>query len=138
MDTQPSAPSALKPNELLVGCGTAMQQLMQSRKQRIRRDREALARAFPCCFTTPGASEPKLALKINIHFDLLRIGVPGLDGQPLSATRIREALRDYCHGPKYRKALSPGAPRVNLDGDVVGSVGVGEVPPYSKPIDGVK
>lgn len=93
-----------------------------TRKERIWFDRLALANAFPACFNPPGSGLPKHALKIGIHRDLFQCRIIGHDGAPLSRSRIRDAVIDYCKGAKYFRARQPGKPRINLEGDSVGTV----------------
>jgi sRNA-binding protein len=76
--------------------------------------RQLLHARFPGVFK--GKGQMKIPLAIGIHRQLFE-AVP-----ELSHTKIRNTLFDYTNGPLYYRALKPGAPRLNLDGTVAGTV----------------
>ena len=69
-----------------------------------------LAEAYPACFDW----EHPRPLKINIHQDLMAAGHDRI--------AVRRALGRYCQADRYRKALQPGAPRIDLQGQPAGAV----------------
>ena len=79
---------------------------------------DPLCQAFPTCFNR---IDPR-PLKIGLGEELLALaGVhPAL--ADLTRTRIRRALKVYTGMPAYRKALTRGGPRYDLDGQPVGEV----------------
>ncbi len=86
-----------------------------SPKQKLLAMRVLLTRRFPACFMPKG--EPhKLPLKIGIRDDILQ------RCEDLPYKWVREALNDYCSGPKYTASMKAGAPRVDLDGETAGTV----------------
>jgi hypothetical protein len=72
---------------------------------------EYMREHYPKCF--PAASEKRLPLAIGIHSQLMAI-----EGMPFSKTKIRAFLKSYTRGKKYQEALSSGADRIGLDGQV--------------------
>ncbi|CCG43349.1 ProQ/FINO family protein [Magnetospirillum molischianum] len=90
-------------------------------KKQVREDREALANAFPRTFMSKGVSV-KHPLEVGIHRRLIAMGVRGLDGEKMSAKRVRAAVADYCSGPKYAWGMLFTPYRINLEGKVVSSV----------------
>lgn len=76
--------------------------------------RAILVARFPECFMRKGKA--KLPLKIGIDRDLAE------QCQDIAAAHIRIAMKDYCGGPKYLKAMVEGARRVALDGSDAGFV----------------
>lgn len=78
------------------------------------RTRELLCAAFPNAFSEKGAA--KRPLKIGIFKDIRAVG------WGISYNRLRNALRDYCSGPLYLKAMQAGEPRIDLDGRDAGIV----------------
>lgn len=77
--------------------------------------RTLFAMKFPRCFTLKGRGF-KLPLKVGIMADLVK-AFPELDPKLIGA-----ALADYCSGPVYTKAITPGTKRVDLNGIHVGIV----------------
>ncbi|MDG4597448.1 MAG: ProQ/FinO family protein [Candidatus Contendobacter sp.] len=75
----------------------------------------ALAALYPACFNW---ERPK-PLKIGIHHDLVAAGC--------ERAAVQRALARYCHRPLYRRALRPGATRVDLHGQPAGIVTQQEV-----------
>ncbi|WP_130392944.1 ProQ/FinO family protein [Cupriavidus agavae] len=75
-----------------------------------------LQKRFPLAF--PKKPAPKVALKVGILEDLLGVK----DELRLSAEEIRAVLSMWCRGIRYWEAMVEGAPRVALDGTVVGQV----------------
>lgn len=71
--------------------------------------RAALAARFPGI--TPSGSKHKLPLKLGVYFNLIDAGVDPHDAELF--------LRCYCNGPKYHRAMKPGAWRVDLAGNRV-------------------
>ena len=69
---------------------------------------------FPLAFMPTG--EPKKPLKIGIFDDLLA-ACPDIE-----PARIKIAMEDYCHGPRYLIEQVEGAVRVGLDGQATGAV----------------
>lgn len=70
-----------------------------------------LAQQFPNCFTLDGEAKP---LKIGIFQDILSC----LDnGEILSKTKLRAALRAYTMSWRYLYSIKEGANRVDLDGN---------------------
>ena len=86
-------------------------------EKRIAKDRELLSKAFPKCFTH-GEGAIKLPLKIGITTEVIKIGVKDERGEPLSHRRIRQAIFDYCQGPRYHLAVLERDVRVGIDGGV--------------------
>jgi len=70
----------------------------------------------------PGAlknfQSAKLPLKVGIRADILA-AMPDVEPKLIEA-----ALREYCYRSDYQRYLTEGAGRVNLQGEVVGTVGV--------------
>ena len=73
-----------------------------------------LCERFPLAFMPTG--EPKKPLKIGIFDDLLA-ACPDIE-----PARIKIAMEDYCHGPRYLIEQVEGAMRVGLDGQATGAV----------------
>ncbi|MWP48617.1 MULTISPECIES: RNA chaperone ProQ [unclassified Gilliamella] len=70
-----------------------------------------LAQQFPNCFTLEGEAKP---LKIGIFQDILSC----LDnGEILSKTKLRAALRAYTMSWRYLYSIKEGINRVDLDGN---------------------
>jgi len=90
------------------------------KRQRNVQDRVALIAAFPNLFSVRGVDKKPLAKGVNTR--IRAIGVWDADGVMLSNERVREAIGDYCHGPKYLVALYKGGPRYDLDGSINGAV----------------
>lgn len=76
--------------------------------------RDLLHARFPKCFADYG--ERKTPLKIGIYHDL-RKACPDL-----KAKALHYALVDYTGGPTYHHACVVGAPRIDLEGNLVGTV----------------
>lgn len=76
--------------------------------------RALLAAAFPKTFMPKG--KQKVPLKIGIREDIAALG------SSVSMRRLKIALRDYTSGPLYLRALTEGAPRYDLDGNIAGTV----------------
>jgi sRNA-binding protein len=79
---------------------------------------DPLCQAFPTCFNR---TDPR-PLKIGLGEEVMALaGVhPAL--ADLTRTQIRRALKVYTGMPAYRKALTRGGPRYDLDGQPVGEV----------------
>lgn len=93
-----------------------------TRRDRIRADRRLLATIFPLAFAQPGHGGEKIPLQIGIHQDLFAAGIVDNEGTPLSRRRVREAVADYCQGPKYLRALANSSYRIDLNGFPVDAV----------------
>ncbi len=78
-------------------------------------ERFPLEELYPACFDW---RKPK-PLKIGIHRDIIA------DGH--DRKRVRKALGAYCSRPSYRKAMKPGAVRIDLVGHLAGVVTEREV-----------
>lgn len=78
---------------------------------------EELKRLYPACFFKRGHEKP---LAVGLHQHLLE--KVGNNIKNLSRSQIRKALHTYTHRPTYLAALLPNARRVNLEGQVEGSV----------------
>ncbi len=77
--------------------------------------RNALQQRFPRALRD--FSEPKVPLKVDILADFYHAA------PDLPRKHIRAAVRDYCNGISYHSTASfVGAPRVDLNGKVVGRV----------------
>ncbi len=87
------------------------------RSQRIVETLDALREWFPAAFVT--LSEPRRPpLKVGIHLDVvIRVRAPAI-----KPGEIADALRFYCGGLAYLRALVEGAPRPDLDGEPAGAV----------------
>jgi ProP effector len=83
-------------------------------KRRAMALRVYLLRRFPNAFMPFKA--PKIPLKLGIRKDI-RLAEP-----TIGWNQLQLALEDYCNGRTYLRALVPGAPRIDLLGDVVGVV----------------
>lgn len=83
--------------------------------------RHALALAFPAAFEPPRSGRRKRPLKIGITRELYD-RVLGEDGQPLSRTKIRAAVADYCRGKRYHEAAAAGGARIDLQGEPAGEI----------------
>jgi ProP effector len=72
----------------------------------------------------PGAfknfKSAKLPLKVGIRADILA-AMPDVEPKLIEA-----ALREYCYRSDYQRYLTEGAGRVNLQGEVVGTVSAEE------------
>jgi ProP effector len=72
----------------------------------------------------PGAfknfKSAKLPLKVGIRADILA-AMPDVEPKLIEA-----ALREYCYRRDYQRYLTEGAGRVNLQGEVVGTVSAEE------------
>lgn len=79
-----------------------------------RATRELLALSFPNCFA--GKGEKKWPIKIGIDRDI-KAALPDL-----SRKQIRRALKDYCSGPTYHRAILTRCGRVDLKGNYAGIV----------------
>jgi ProP effector len=73
---------------------------------------EALAARWPKCFVV--YERHRVPMRVGIHKDILAAGFP--------KAGLRLALRIYTGNGNYLFALRPGAPRVDLDGNVAGVV----------------
>jgi ProP effector len=76
---------------------------------------DVLCQWFPHAFFRDGAK--RRPLKIEIHFDL----VVALDGA-IPSLDLRAALKAYTASLWYRRALTAGAARIDLNGDEAGEV----------------
>ncbi|KFZ31854.1 hypothetical protein IDSA_03990 [Pseudidiomarina salinarum] len=75
-----------------------------------------LAEKFPQSFSLQGEPQP---LKIGIFDDLAaRLA----EDDKVSKTRLRTALRHYTNSWRYLRAVKTGTPRIDLDGNAVGTV----------------
>jgi sRNA-binding protein len=79
--------------------------------------RAFLTHNFPKCFRPFG--QPKLPLKIGVYDDVMAIYGKSNGGFKWT---LMGALRDYCGGESYLRAMVPGAVRVDLDGNAAGTV----------------
>lgn len=76
--------------------------------------RRILAERFPKAFMPTGAV--KIPLKVGVKEDILAASPDLTRGQ------VTKALRDYCRGEKYLRAMVVGARRIGLDGADAGFV----------------
>jgi sRNA-binding protein len=115
----PSKPSAEKTPENLSN--------QQKRYLRLNAAFEFLCATFPKCFVPRGSSEPIRAFAVGFRnklFEAVKDRLP----EGMSRDDIRRALWVYCHSFKYNAAKSKeGNLRINLEGEVVGSVTAEEV-----------
>ena len=79
----------------------------------------SLAKAYPACFNW---DHPR-PFKIGIHKDLL---AAGLGGEGVRRADLSQVIGDYCNRRAYRKALRPGAIRVDLHSPPAGEVTAAE------------
>ena len=77
--------------------------------------RTALVERFPAAFM-PKRCDAKRPLKVGIHRDV----VARMKDFPRRIIQL--AINDYCSGPKYTRAMTAGAQRVDLDGNPAGKV----------------
>lgn len=84
-------------------------------RTKVAETREVLAERFPATFMRKG-EKTKLPLMIGITDNVIA-ALPEID-----AELIKAAVRDYCSGPKYARAMKPGARRVDLEGRPAGTV----------------
>ncbi len=91
------------------------------KQRRLALDRDALSRRFPNCFSSVQSTH-KLPLKVGIINDLLDAEIIGEDGQRLDCCRIKDAVRDYCTGPKYQLGILRNKTRVDLAGRPAGVI----------------
>lgn len=92
----------------------------RQKRQQIRAARIELTERFPAIFIAPSSKEPKRPLKIGIAKDVIAALRAG--GSTISGKLARNAIHDYCCGPKYTLALAAGGPRYDLDGQPDGAV----------------
>ena len=76
---------------------------------------ELLAETYPQCFSV--FEKRRKPLKVGIHNDVLA----ALDGA-ITAKELSVAMRVYCGNRFYLRACIEGAPRIDLKGEVAGSV----------------
>lgn len=76
--------------------------------------RNALLQRFPKALRD--FSQPKVPLKVDILADFYHAA------PDLPRKQIRAAVRDYCNGISYHSVMFAGAPRIDLNGKVVGRV----------------
>jgi ProP effector len=74
-----------------------------------------LADLFPACFTV--FEQERRPLKIGIHLDVLA----ALDGA-ITPKECAKALRVYCANRCYLQSCVENAPRIDLDGNAVGTI----------------
>ena len=86
---------------------------MTLRTRDIARMREELVAAFPAAFAPKG--QAKKPLKVGIFKDIIA-------RRPYKPWHLGKVLDDYTRGPTYLQAVIEGAERVDLDGNVVGTV----------------
>jgi sRNA-binding protein len=92
------------------------------KKARLEQDRMTLHMSFPQAFARPG-SKWKRPLMVGIHKVVIAAGVISPEtGEPLSNGRIRDAIEDYCAGPKYKRAVLECHHRVGPAGEPVVAV----------------
>ena len=87
---------------------------MEPQDSRAKRDRAYLEQWFPAAF-----GRSKRPLKLGIHHDVIAAGIVDEYGNPISANRIRNAVRDFVSGPRYAKALLFAKHRIDLHGNPV-------------------
>jgi ProP effector len=80
--------------------------------------RRQLIRIYPGAFKN--FKSAKLPLKVGIRADILA-AMPDVEPKLIEA-----ALREYCYRGDYQRYLTEGAGRVNLQGEVVGTVSTEE------------
>ena len=80
---------------------------------------ELLAEMFPACFFA--FQQRRKPLKLGIHNDVLAT----LDGA-ITPKELSVAMRVYCGNRFYLRASIEGAPRIDLNGEVAGSVSTEE------------
>jgi len=80
--------------------------------------RRQLIRMYPGAFKN--FKSAKLPLKVGIRADILA-AMPDVEPKLIEA-----ALREYCYRRDYQRYLTEGAGRVNLQGEVVGTVSAEE------------
>ncbi|GAB7541580.1 ProQ/FinO family protein [Cupriavidus sp. CuC1] len=85
-----------------------------------------LQKRFPLAF--PKNPAPKRALKVGIFDDLL--GYASELG--LQEAELREAIKTWCRGTRYKACLTEGAARVDLNGAEAGSVTQAEATRFKK------
>ena len=76
--------------------------------------RVELSKRFPFAIKQHG--EDKIPLKLGVKHDLYQ------RCSDLRHSAIILALRDYCSGPRYLKNVLLGADRIDLDGNINGTV----------------
>jgi ProP effector len=76
---------------------------------------DALCERFPRAFFRKGAK--RRPLKLGFHIDL----AAALKGE-INSRDVRAALKMYTASPWYRRALTVGAVRIDLNGDPAGEV----------------
>lgn len=77
--------------------------------------RVTLVELFPLAFSPKGS--PKKPLSVGIDRDIIA------RAPTLNKAHVKMFLGAYVGGPKYLSALTEGAERIDLDGNVVGTVG---------------
>lgn len=77
--------------------------------------RLTLVELFPLAFAPKGS--PKKPLSVGIDKAIIA------RAPTLNAAHVKMFLGAYVGGPKYLSALTEGAERIDLDGEVVGTVG---------------
>ena len=78
-----------------------------------------LAARFPQCFTI--SEQGHRPLKVNIRLDVI-----AAIGATIAPQELGRALRWYTHNPVYLRSTIAGAPRIDLDGKLAGTVTVAE------------
>lgn len=95
--------------------------IYSTRQKKIAADRALLAERFPHCFSKINSAVKK-PLKIHIVKDLAVAGLIDESGAPVSKRRIKNAVADYCYGPKYQIAILSSQVRIDLDGKPAGVI----------------
>jgi ProP effector len=73
-----------------------------------------LAKRFPQCFSDTG--QAKQPLKVGITADVIAAA------PDIHPNDIANAISDYCAGQSYHAAMTEGAHRIDINGDVAGTV----------------
>ncbi len=116
----PAPPAAKDPNRFapeIAGLRAILHPWKTARHRRALHTRHFLTTRFSKCIQPAG--EPKLPLKVGIGRDILAAYAVIDSG---SRNRLNDALRDYCGGASYLRAMVAGAVRVDLDGNACGEV----------------
>jgi sRNA-binding protein len=90
-----------------------------------------LRQKFPSAFARLNAHKRR-PLKVGIHQDIV-VAFPDLD-----PVEIGRALRFYCSDLRYHRACIDGADRIDLDGNVNGTVTAAEVENAKRLIAGIE
>ena len=88
--------------------------LLNATHQRALKVRQTLQKRFPKCFRKFGKS--KQPLKIDITADVIAAA------PDINPNDIANAVGDYCSGKSYNAAMIEGANRIDINGDIAGTV----------------